>query len=524
MNKMVHCSSCGKENKDKAKFCIKCGKKIHKEKEVDDPFYTKAVGRVIAIIFFSVVIIVALFSFSFTSFLSIIISALAIFVALPYFNKFTKQKFKYRFPTWIKVISLIVLFFIAISLIGDSEKTYKEPTSVAEEELNLKDMTAEEVLDKYISYFDYRGISDRLNKIKSEKQLASGVILKSLETDESYLTQRTSLNSDWINTCNQAKNIFKQNVCGNITQNLNRWNNIERNFEILSKDVIEETGDIVKIKVEHKTLFDNTFQVNETLGESTYILKKQDENWKVNDLIDDSGKLFSETEELEKRKSDNDKALQEEQESYKKIKEIVDKAIQEQQQLNQFKSKLSTAINGVIPSERVISIDLGNYDNQTDKYVVSITYYFKDVWLADNYLQVMSDASDIFKVVFPVNSKIYQVQTTVKEKYNDDYGHTQERYLARTSIDRATYTKINWEGFKSSNLDSIAYVAFYGDSIYKYLKELEDTSKRWQSVPSSGFPMIEGAPASLCDDVKEQCNIYGECDTYEMLKSQGICR
>ena len=29
---MVHCSSCGKENKDSAKFCIKCGEKVHGEK------------------------------------------------------------------------------------------------------------------------------------------------------------------------------------------------------------------------------------------------------------------------------------------------------------------------------------------------------------------------------------------------------------------------------------------------------------------------------------------------------------
>ncbi len=522
---MIHCPSCGKENKNKAKFCIKCGKKIYKEKEVDDPFYTKAVGRVIAIIFFGFVIIVALSSFSFMSLLSILISALSIFIALPYFNKFAKQKFNYRIPTWIKVITLIVLFFVAISLIEDSKKASELPDTLAEEEkLNLKEMTPEQVLDKYISYFNYKGISDRLNKISFEKQLASGIILESLETDESYLTKRKLLNSDWMKTCNQAKTIFKQDVCGNITQNLNRWNNIKREFEVLSKETIEETDNTIKIKVKHKTTFDNTFQINETIGESTYILKKQGDYWKINDLIEESGKLFSETANLEKRRQDDDNSIQKERETYQKIKEVVDKAIEEQQQFNQFKSKLSNAINSIIPNDRIISIDLGNYNNQTDEYVVSITYYFKDVWLVDNYLQVMSDASDIFKAVFPVNSKIYQVQTTVKEKYTDDYGHPQERYLARTSMNRETYTKINWEGFESSKLDRIANVAFYGDSIYKDLKELEDATKQWQNVPSGGFPIIEGAPASLCDDVKEQCSIYGECETYEMLKSQGTCR
>jgi len=484
----------------------------------------KNVLRGVAILFFGVIILAGLVSFSFGSFLSIIISGLAIFIALPYFNRFTQQKFKYCLPTWGKAIVLIILFFVALSLIGDSDKTNTSTIPVQEEKINLKELTAEEVLDKYLSYFNYKGISDRLNKIKSEKQLASGTILKSLETYESYLAQRNVLNSDWINTCNQAKNIFKQDVCGNITQNLNRWNNFERKFEVLSKSIVEESEDTIKIKVEHNTIFDNTFQINETLGETTYILKKENENWKINDLIDNTGKLFSDTEELEKGKTEDNKAIQEEREAYQKIKEIVDKAIQEQQQLNQFKSKLSTTINAIIPSERIISIDLGNYNNQTDKYVISITYYFKDVWLADNYLQVMSDASDIFKVVFPVNSKIYQVQTTVKEKYKDNYGNTQERYLARTSMNRETYSKINWQGFESSKLSNIANVNFYGDSIYKDLKDLEDKSKQWQSVPSGGFPMIEGAPTSLCDDVEEQCSTYGECDTYEMLKSQGMCR
>ena len=234
----------------------------------------KSILRVIVILFFSIIILIGLFSFSTLNFFSIVISSIAIFIALPYFNKFTSSKFNYRVPTWIKAIALIVMFFVAISLIDNSEKDSKIPSSANEpEKLNLGEMTAEQVLDKYTSYFNYKGISDRLNKISFEKQLASSVILEMLETDESYLSKRKSLNSDWLNTCSQATNIFKQDVCGNMTQNLNRWNSIERKFEILSKEVIEETGDIVKIKVKHKTIFDNTFQVNETLGETIYILK-----------------------------------------------------------------------------------------------------------------------------------------------------------------------------------------------------------------------------------------------------------
>lgn len=435
---------------------------------------------------------------------------------------------------------LFILSFVSCQ--KAQEGVQNDVSYIPLEQIKVEEMTPEQVLDKYISYFNYKGISDRLNKISLEKQLASGILLESLEVEETYLTKRLSLNSDWIKTCNEAKKTcneakttFKKDLsktdCGNVIQDLDRGNNIRREFEVLSKEIIEESDNIVKIKTKHKTTFDNTFQINETIGESVYILKKRDDSWKVYDKSDEKGKLFSEVANLDKRKEDSEKSIQEEMDFFQKIKDIVDgyrdivdKAIQEQQKLNQFKQQLFNVINEILYSERIISIDLGNYNNQKDKYVISITYYFEDVWLADNYLQVMSDASDIFKAVFPVNPKIYQVQTTVKEKYKDDYGNTQERYLARISMNRETYNKINWKEFESSKLDKIAYVAFYGDSFYKDLKDLGDRSKQWQNVPSGGYPMIEGAPASLCDDAKEQCSIYGECDTYEMLKSQGICR
>jgi hypothetical protein len=51
---MVHCSSCGKENKDKAKFCIRCGNKIHAVKELYHKDHIKISGMAIASLIFIV--------------------------------------------------------------------------------------------------------------------------------------------------------------------------------------------------------------------------------------------------------------------------------------------------------------------------------------------------------------------------------------------------------------------------------------------------------------------------------------
>lgn len=102
-------------------------KKMTKEKEVDDPFYTKAVGRVVAIIIFSLIILGGLVSFSLTGFLMALVSALGIFIALPYFDTFTKKNLSYKIPTGIKVVSLVALLFIVITLIPKDDTTQYAP-------------------------------------------------------------------------------------------------------------------------------------------------------------------------------------------------------------------------------------------------------------------------------------------------------------------------------------------------------------------------------------------------------------
>jgi len=101
-----------------------------------------------------------------------------------------------------------------------------------------------------------------------------------------------------------------------------------------------------------------------------------------------------------------------------------------------------------------------------------------------------------------------------------------ERYLAKSSMDRSTYKKINWQGFEHKNLDNIATVNFYGDSLYKSLTDWEESYDEWEASYESigsNFGLVEGAPAGMCGDAKKECVESGYCETYNELKSFGIC-
>jgi len=410
-----------------------------------------------------------------------------------------------------------------LTLIFLSGCVIEQPVNAPLETPNQEELSAEEVLNMYISNIGFNGISDRLEKAKLKKPLARGIVLKSLENTETFATQIISMDSDWEDLCNQMKVVLKQNDCGSVGRASSIFKNWVETNEILSQTVVEENEEIMKVKIRYKNTRKLNFEENEILVEDIVILTKKEDGWKVSDFVNESGKLFSETNELEKTKANFDNMLEILREGYLTQKATIDKYQKEQQQINLFEKQLSDAITNVMPAERVINAQIDSYNNQTDKYVISITYYFKDEFLADDYLRVMKDSSNFFESVFPISLKIYQVQTTVVEKYNDDYGNQGEKYLARTSMNRRTYNKINWDNFESNKLRNIANVIFFGDSIYKSLKDIEDVSQKWQNVYTEGFLGIGGLSPSLCNDAKEDCAIDGDCDTYKLLNSQGIC-
>jgi len=185
---------------------------------------------------------------------------------------------------------------------------------------NVIHKSPEQVLEEYISLFSYTGISERLNKLKAEKELAMGYTLDSLNADISYLQDIKNINSEWYSLCKEVEILSGKNPCAG---NLDRFEKINRNFEILSKEIIEETSDTAKIKIKYRNTFNTTLAVNVSEGEMTYILEKVDDYWKISDFINEKGELLSGTDELTTKKQEDSKLIQEDKQTINEIKSQV---------------------------------------------------------------------------------------------------------------------------------------------------------------------------------------------------------
>src|SRR3989338_4600499 len=509
MNKCKHCK---KEISENSMFCIHCGKKYQKEEEVYDPYYTKAIGRGIAFFTFGIVILVGLFSLSFRGFIAILLAAFGIIVALPNFNKLTKKKFKKVFPTWSKVLTIVVIFILAVMLLSSDSDKQEQP-----KELNLKSMSSEQVLDNYLDLLNYNGVNELLSNNLQRQKLSSGIVEENLVLDYDYRQSLQKEFEDLQNLCNQLKQLGSDFCNDGIYDLLSQRET--NTMELFSLEVTEESETEVKTRAKFNVVTENDRNSTEVKRDITYILKKEDKVWKVNDYIDDDGKLLSEKLNVEKQKEDYKKSLEKMRSLFSELK----KPLEDVKNIYQLAGNLKAKVQSSLPDNQIISFDFGSYNNQTDKFVLEITYYFKEQWLVDDYLGFMGDAAKIYQAIFTNSNQIMQVQITAKQKYNDDYGNEQEKFLGRSLMTKSTADKINWASFESSKLDQIAEVAYYGDSFYKDLKDLQGQLESWQSVPSYSGGEFGYLPSSICSDAKSQCQAYGECDTLDMLRSQGMC-
>ncbi len=529
--KMNKCKHCKKENKENAKFCVNCGEKLGNEKRSKSERHStnkkigvlnflKTGGRIIIYFFFGIIVLIALVAFSVKSFFALLLAGLGIFIASPSFNSFTEKRLKRKIPVWGKVIALIVLFYISVMLSSNSENSSNvnfPHTGI--DELDLKGMSAEKVLDNYLGFLNYKRIGELLvNNLKRQK-LSSGVVKDQLEADYNYMTELRSIFYDLKKACDEAKQLVADACDDQVISSLSLSTGFNNSITILSKNIIEQTDDLVKIKVESKIIGFSFNEKTETTRKTTYLLKKEDNVWKINDYIDEDNKLLSATLNLQERKKNDEQRLEKIRTSFAELKKLIE----DLKKIYLLIGNLKTNVQNVLPNNKIINFDFDGYNNQTDKFVIEITYYFKEQWLVDDYLGFSDDATKIYKAIFTNSNQIMQVQITAKQKYNDNYGNEQEKFLGRSLMEKSTADKINWGSFDSSKLDQITQVAYYGDSFYKDLKDLQNQLESWQSIPSYGGGGFGYLPSSICTDAESQCQEYGECDTLEILKSQGMC-
>jgi hypothetical protein len=407
-------------------------------------------------------------------------------------------------------IGLIVILLIAILIFTPGNDTQENTGEI--EELDLSGLGPDEVTELYVSYLSYGDLTERIYNLKHQEQILTDSYLEditSMEQAYSLLDSLISANFEKCEVIKQAGNDFCLKLEQPIFMRVR--NSFNASFTNLGVEILEEIDTNAEVKIFHEKIYMGN---DLGIGETVYLLKKEEGIWKVYDYRGIDG-FSSEDYDMELYIEVVNNLTDIMRTNYNALERIAG--------IIQFKNSITSRIYSVIPSSRIINIELASYNNESDRYIVDITYYFEDEFLMENYLNVMRDSSELFEEVFPVDSKIYQVRTIVKEKTKDDYGNDQERYLARTSMNRETYDRINWDGFEFTDLDSITDVSYYGDSWYRDLRDISDPYDNWDPGNYGGFSIIGDMGFDLCEDAEIQCTTYGECDTLEILESQGMC-
>ena len=236
---------------------------------------------------------------------------------------------------------LMILFIIMLVFMLTSCETQTTGKTIADTNTNKDTVTEpigpEKILNDYLSLFNYTGISDKLSKIKLEKELATGYALNSLTLDEGYFNQQKTINSEWAQLCREVEILAKQDVCQGSTYQ--QWEKIKRDYSVLSKEVTDSSPSSVKIKVRYKQVYYDTLNTNVSEGEVAFILVKENISWKISDFINEKGELASKTSELEKRKQEGANSIQKQKDSIEQVKKMIDELKIKIQKEQEFKDK-----------------------------------------------------------------------------------------------------------------------------------------------------------------------------------------
>ena len=457
----------------------------------------KTIFRIIAILIFGVFI---LLSFSVLNtkgaVIMVLIAAIGIILTLPHANKIIREYLKIRLTTKIKLAALIILFVLSFTVFLPSSFRYDDAND------------AVKLVKQWTNYGSYNSIDELIDSLQEMQRLSSGAVHEQIVLDYNYLVKLNQQITEFKQICSEAKQLG-QNRCDNKFTRLK----MQATTKLISKEIIQRHNDSVEIKAKITRTTQTGSNKTESTKEIVYVVRKVSGIWKVDDILTD-GKYLSGTIDLQKSSEENEQSMAELSGGLVSLKKWV--AYQE------LISTLKRGVQDALPNNQIINFEVGQYNKQENQFVVGVTYYFKGQWPADNYLWFERDATKIYQSMFTGGSNIMQVQITAKELYKDNYGTTQERLLAKSLMNKPTADKINWAGFDSTKLDSIAQVSFYGESTYKNLKNLEAALTSWQATQYF-YDYAAPAQSNVCEDIRYQCQTYGDCDDYESINSLGIC-
>lgn len=414
------------------------------------------------------------------------------------------------------IICIIAFILILSTVLFGPPFTFLVTEKV--EKIYLKGLTPLKVVQKYNQYSSFEEYEQAIEHLEIQQQMTTSY------KNQSILEEILFYKDQIINR-NKFKYLFDEiysspNVLEYIKDSVIRINNTfneKHNYIYLSYNLINETNDKSFVMVSFWLTISYGLD-NETIENNvTYVLLKEKNVWKISDIMLFNGTLESEMYPISEKMKSRKELYQEKDKIFSKYAASFFKL----KKLSNLNNEIKEAISKTIDSSRIIKFNIYDYKTEEGKLFISIIYYFKGKFLSSNYITTEYDAAGIFKSVFPIYGDIEEIEVISKESYKDDYGYTQERYLSKISMNRDTYNQIEWGGFEATNLDKITPVSFYGNSLYKDLKDLQAQMGQYQSGSYPG--VTDDLPSYVCSDAKTQCQSYGECETYEMLQSIESC-
>ena len=471
------------------------------------------IGRYFALVLFGLLLLAALMTFSthpVNALLMLVLLLVGILIALPQYNSWSKKLIPLSIGK--KILILCAILFLVVLIIPSEESE----THVQQEEVVLAQSSPEELIESYVALLSSNSQSERINNYEQRTALADGFAKELLEHQRDYDREMLVVARELRSSCRELQSLIGENFCGDTPDEVVSGFNtrtVTLNADISSVETVD--GDtLVTIQYNRTMVFlgNSTSQSSEL----TFVVEKINDLWYIVDYVSNNTRDSSHVDLVEYRREID--SLREED-----ILVFVNTLVARAKYEQQLSTTVRAEIARVVGEPRILDVQVGFLSPTSNEVGVKVHTLHRKEFLGDDYLIVARDSTRIYERSFGAADTITSVEVHVSEEVTDAYGHDQLEFLAKTHMTRETHTRINWDGFAHERLAEVTPFAFYGDSLYKSLIDLQASLNAYESVSSQYRLADMGAPASLCADAQAQCRAYGECETIDVLKSLGTC-
>jgi hypothetical protein len=287
----------------------------------------------------------------------------------------------------------IIMLIICLSLL-----TACQPLS----EKESKNLTPEQTLEKYHSYSNFDGLDQALENDKAKMELTTSPYSESFKLDIALLNSKINMKNEFNSTCQEAKELFKTDICKEYGIDVSSLDKYKREFKILSSETIKNESNIVEIKIN----LENIFNGNKTVSESIYIFKKEEGIWKLSDIRDEKGVLSSS--QIEEEEKEVEEVIKTNNEIISNIRKALDKS----------KEEINDIIKKGYPMNKDIKVDYLTYKiTKAETFTEMGTSLFKKE-TNGKFIKVYLDITNNAKETKQIFSPRFQIIDNYERKYD----------------------------------------------------------------------------------------------------------